>query len=177
LIHYYIRIGALGEIRLASGLIPVDRGRRVVLRSPRGIEVAEVISRRRSSPADADADAPHYRIMRPTSPSDELLVSRLDRYKRQAMESCRKRLRESGSEATLLDVDQLLDGGTLMMHFLGDIDDGARSIADQIAEEYESVVRTHHLSELLTEGCGPQCGTAAGSGCGSSCAGCAGCGE
>ena len=37
-----------------------------------------------------------------------------------------------------------------------------------------SIVRTNHLSELLSSGCGPGCGT--GAGCGSSCAGCSGCG-
>ncbi|WP_372898005.1 hypothetical protein [Stieleria sp.] len=183
MIHYFVRIGVLGEIRLASALAPVQRGRRVVVRSPRGIEVAEVISERRSdSGRDSDSDAsvvdpPGYRIVRPTTDSDELLVARLERYKTQAIEACRTRLDRSASGAMLLDVDQLLDGGTLRMHFLGDVDTDAQRIADEIAEEYESVVRTNHLAELLTDGCGPECGTTAGCGSsGGSCAGCSGCG-
>ncbi|QEG00056.1 hypothetical protein Mal15_41240 [Stieleria maiorica] len=177
LIHYFVRIGVLGEIRLASALAPVPRGRRVVVRSPRGIEVAEVISqRRRADGADA-GEPPGYRIVRPTTDSDELLVARLERYKGQAMETCRERLSRSGCDALLLDVDQLLDGGTLRMHFLGEVTADAQRIADEIAGEYESIVRTNHLAELLTEGCGPECGTTGG--CGSSggaCAGCSGCG-
>ncbi|QDV42914.1 hypothetical protein Enr13x_27650 [Stieleria neptunia] len=148
-----------------------------MVRSPRGIEVAEVISQRRSDNESCVVDPPGYRIVRPTTDSDELLVARLERYKTQAIEACRVRLGRSDSGAMLLDVDQLLDGGTLRMHFLGDVDADAQRIADEIAEEYESVVRTNHLSELLTDGCGPECGTTAG--CGSSgggCAGCSGCG-
>lgn len=172
--HYFIRIGVLGEIRVASALAPIDRGRRVVIRSPRGIEVAEVVSERQRSAEAPSSNSPNYRIIRPTSPADEMLVSRLERYKCQALESCRQRLRHCDSDAILLDVDQLLDGGTLLMHFLGDVDPLAQSIADEIAREYESVVRTNHLSELLTAGCGPECGTT--DGCGSACAGCTGCG-
>ena len=134
-----------------------------------------MISQRKRTASGPETEGIRYRIIRPTSSSDELLVERLARYKGDAMESCRKRLRQSNSEATLLDVDQLLDGGTLLMHFLGDLDSNAQVIADEIAEEYESVVRTNHLSELLTDGCGPECGTTAG--CGSSCAGCTGCGS
>jgi len=72
----------------------------------------------------------------------------------------------------LLDVDQLLDGGTLIMHFLGPVDEIAESVTKEIAERYESVVRTRHFAKLLRDGCGPGCGTESGRGCGESCSGC-----
>ncbi|MCA9139559.1 MAG: hypothetical protein KDB00_22450 [Planctomycetales bacterium] len=177
--EYFVRIGSLGEIRVASALVPLQRGRRVVVRSPRGVEVAEVISQARDSmdkSADRSPAVPVsvYRIVRPTTDADELLVKRLERYKCDAIESCRKRLRDSHCDVTLLDVDQLLDGGTLLMHFLGEMDATSERIAAEVADQYESIVRTHHLSELLADGCGPECGTTAG--CGSACAGCSGCG-
>ncbi len=175
--HYFIRIGALSEIRVASALIPISRGRRVVVRSPRGVELAEIVApleNSRSKQADAGKSANLFRILRPTSGSDELLIERLEKYKRDAVAACRRQLQRAGSRTVLLDVDQLLDGGTLVIHFLGQVDDPARTVADQIAAEYESIVRTNHLSELLSSGCGPDCGT--GAGCGSSCAGCGGCG-
>lgn len=123
----------------------------------------------------AAADNVVYRILRPTTGSDEQLVERLERYKCDAIDSCRQRLSQSASQTTLLDVDQLLDGGTLVMHFLGDVDSVAQEIASEIADTYESVVRTNHLSELLTDGCGPECGTASSSQCAGSCAGCSTC--
>lgn len=170
---YHVRVGALGEIHLASALIPLQRGRRVVARSPRGIEIADVISPRRSTERGPE-DEIAYRILRPISQSDELLLARLEKYKQDAIEACRRELSESGSSAMLLDVDQLLDGGTLIMHFLGEADSRAKEIADAVAKRYESIVRTDHLSELLETGCGPACGT--GDGCGTACAGCSGCG-
>jgi hypothetical protein len=176
--HYFIRIGALSEIRVASALIPISRGRRVVVRSPRGVELAEIVSpleNSRSRRATAERSEIAFRILRPTSGSDELLIDRLEKYKQDAVAACRERLQRAGSRTVLLDVDQLLDGGTLVMHFLGEVDESARAVADEIAADYESIVRTNHLSELLSSGCGPDCGT--GAGCGSSCAGCSGCGS
>jgi hypothetical protein len=72
----------------------------------------------------------------------------------------------------LLDVDQLFDGGTLIMHFLGPVDAIAETVTREIADRYESVVRSRHFSKLLRDGCGPDCGTEKGGGCGTSCAGC-----
>ena len=164
--HYFVRIGSLGEIVVASALAPLDRGRRVVVRSPRGIEIAEVTAVCQTSP-----DC-WYRVLRPTSDSDERLARRLERYKREAIEACRKRMSDAGCSATLLEVDQLLDGGTVKLHFLGELDSVAQQIADEVAGEYESIVKTHHLSELLQEGCGPECGSGGGCGSGSACAGC-----
>lgn len=158
----------------------MDRGRRVVVRSPRGVELAEIVSPLEKggvTTATRSPDRTAYRILRPTNGSDERLIERLDRYKQEAILACRDQLSDAGSKTTLLDVDQLLDGGTLVMHFLGQPDPPAQQIADRIAAKYESIVRTHHLSELLTEGCGPGCGTAAGAGCEGSCAGCSGCGS
>ncbi|MEM6366604.1 MAG: hypothetical protein AAF745_19415 [Planctomycetota bacterium] len=175
--HYYIRIGCLGEIRVASALIPLSRGDRVVVRSPRGLELADIVSKCGSQPGRQPSSSqtnhvpkPIYRIMRPANASDDLLAERLDRHKRDAIEACRAALAQSGSKEILLDVDQCLDGGTLFMHFLGDPDSQARDIADQVASEYQAVIRTDHLATLLSDGCGPDCGT--GGGCSGSCSGC-----
>jgi hypothetical protein len=114
--------------------------------------------------------------LRPTTEEDELLVRRLDRHKRDAIEACRRQLAEIGSTATLLDVDQLFDGGTLVMHFLGPVDDLAQAVISKVAQQYESLVRTRHFAKLLRDGCGPECGSQqAGSpedGCSSACGGC-----
>lgn len=145
------------------------RGQRVILRTARGLELGEVIRECHASPQKSKAARP--RIVRPTTDQDELLISRLERHKRRAVEACRTALERSGSTAILLDVDQLFDGGTLVMHFLGPVDAIAQSITREVAEEYESIVRSRHFAKLLIDGCGPDCGNK-DHGC-ASCAGCA----
>ncbi|TWT79863.1 hypothetical protein CA13_12700 [Planctomycetes bacterium CA13] len=176
---YLVRIGSLGSLFVAKDAnlshMTLPRGTRVITRTARGVELAEVVSAfsDESSPL---AGVPQAEILRPTTEQDELLIRRLDRHRREAVEACREELARAGSSAVLLDVDQLFDGGTLVMHFLGEIDPLAESITKQITEQYEQVARTRHFAKLLRDGCGPDCGTVAGMGCGTTggCVGCAG---
>jgi hypothetical protein len=176
--HYFVRIGSLAEIQPATGEPALAPGRRVIVRTSRGVELATIASSRREASISRDTSNSEdsvVRILRATSDEDELLLRRLDRHKRKAVESCREALLTSGSSATLLEVDQIFDGGTLLMHFLGPVDELAQSITEKIVEQYESVVRSRHFAKLLQTGCGPDCGTEQGGGCGTS-GGCGSCG-
>jgi len=181
--YSYVRIGALSEVHLANCPLILPRGRRVIVRSDRGTELAEIIrclphpalESTLGPPKLTDPPAkrqPTVSVLRPTTEEDELLLRRLERHKREAVEACQMALAQSDSQAVLLDVDQLFDGGTLVMHFLGPVDSTAESITREITERYESIVRTRHFSKLLREGCGPDCGEKEG-GCGNACNGCA----
>ena len=171
--HVFLRIGSLAEIHAASCGIPLQRGRRVIVRTARGVELGHVIGPCKRSVSGQGVT----RVLRPTTEEDELLIRRLDRHKRRAVEECRQALGDAGCQATLLDVDQLFDGGTLVMHFLGEVNDKAKAITESIAGRYESVVQSRHFAKLLSEGCGPDCGTKEGGGCSGSCGSCAvGCG-
>ena len=172
----------------------LKRGSRVLVRTPRGVELAEVIGER---PADRvaanagldagkglDAGTGHdagasadraIRFLRETTAEDEWLLKRLERHKRRAVEECRRTLLSAGSRSVLLDVDPIFDGGTIVLHFLGPIDDIAEAATRQVVERYESVVRVRDFAKLLNAGCGPGCGTEEGSGCGSGSGGCGGC--
>ena len=180
--YSYVRIGALSEVHLAHCPLILPRGRRVIVRTSRGTELAEIIRCLSDQTAKNDATspetanqpitrAPTASVLRPTTKEDELLLSRLERHKREAVEACQTALAESESQSVLLDVDQLFDGGTLVMHFLGSVDSMAESITREITEKYESIVRTRHFSKLLSDGCGPNCGEQ-DDGCGSGCSGC-----
>ena len=199
--YSYVRIGSLAELHLAECNSTLPRGRRVIVRTTRGVELGEVIrastegnpgfddpesvgpsSAQRDSKGDLEWDGsappestlavPQARVLRPTTDEDELLIRRLERHKRDAVEACREALSQAGSTAMLLDVDQLFDGGTLVMHFLGPVDEIASSITKEVADRYESIVRSRHFAKLLADGCGPDCGQKEGD-CGGVCAGCA----
>ncbi len=166
MLQLFVRIGAMAEVYSAQATVNLPRGRRVIVRTARGLELGEVVGPVRNGVAE-EADV---RVLRPTSDQDELLIRRLDKHKRRAVEACRKKLASAGSMSTLLDVDQIFDGGTLLMHFLGPVDDLAQQITGDVAKEYESIVESKKFAKLLEEGCGPDCGTKSGcssGGCGS----------
>ena len=88
---FFVRIGSLAEVHAARSPVPVERGRRVIVRTPRGVELAEVV---RGCQHEAAADDVSVRIIRPTTDDDELLIRRLGRHKRDAVEACRTALAE-----------------------------------------------------------------------------------
>lgn len=171
---YLVRIGFAADVFLAMPVIAemkISRGSDVLVQTPRGVELGEVLGE--STPL-ADASDPSLRIIRELTPDDRLLVERLQRYKRDAVRRCQDILAASESAAVLLDVDQLFDGNSLVLHFLGPVDAMGRELTDTIVAEYESQVQSIRLSELMTHGCGPGCGSESAGGCGTS-GGCASC--
>ena len=144
----------------------LERNDRVLVRTNRGLEIASVLG-----PVKGDAVAKTaVNVLRTADEQDEILVGRLERDKPTAIEKCRVHLAELGSSSTLLDIDHLFDG-TLILHFLGDVDEIAESSKTKIAEVYESIVQSQAVAQQLAEGCGPDCGTKTGGcssgGCGS----------
>ncbi|MFG0254497.1 MAG: PSP1 C-terminal domain-containing protein [Rhodopirellula sp. JB053] len=172
---YLVRIGFAGDCFVAVPVVELatySRGCEVLVQTPRGIELGEVLSEVLGE--SLKGDSLPLRILRSLTDEDRLLVERLRRYKRDAVRKCQEVLANSESDAVLLDVDQLFDGNTLVLHFLGPVDALGREITDRIVAEYESRVQSIRLAELMTHGCGPDCGTEAGGGC-SSGGGCASC--
>ena len=164
--QYFVRLGVMGTIERARATTKLDRGRRVLVRTPRGIEMAEIVADAGSQPNDRAA----VEVVRPTSAQDEWMLRRLRKPRRDALRACRQRLSAEGSTSVLLDAEQIFDGGTLVMHYLGEPDAVAQRIGDEIVREYELAAGTREFANLLSRGCGPGCGTRSG-GC-STCQGC-----
>ncbi|HBE68116.1 MAG TPA: hypothetical protein DDW52_08200 [Planctomycetaceae bacterium] len=93
------------------------------------------------------------------TPEDELLWSNLQALSQEALEACAEWLAENAPDATLLEVEPLLDGKTLYFHFLNEVSPAVHEQLDGLITAYESQVRQSSFAKLLDEGCGPGCGT------------------
>lgn len=172
--YHLVRYGLLGHVgRFAAvDALLYPRRTRVVVRSPRGLEIGEVLSSPEQQDAAVDADG---QILRRMTVQDDLLEARLQRRRHEAFEACNSLLAESRVEAALVDVEQLFDGQGLFFYFLGDPPREALDVTRQLAATYEAAVEFRKFAETLAEGCGPGCGTeeAKGQGGCSSCVSCA----
>jgi hypothetical protein len=165
-------VGLLGQVGRFSPADAVEyrRGMRVVCRTARGLEAAEVLAEAEPT-AGCDHDG---LILRRVTVEDDLLLERLARYRDEAFESCSRLLAKRGVPAVLMDVEHLLDGAAIYFYFLGDPPAEAEALTAELAEAYESKVQFRRFAETLTEGCGPGCGTEdAENGCGVACGACA----
>lgn len=169
---YFVRVGLFGQV---GRFRPVDstrypRGSRVVCRTHRGLENGEVLSQIAAQRQEPSVDG---QIVRRMTVEDDLMLSRLDRDKAQALQRCSDILSEQGSSVAILDAEILLDGGGLYFYFLGEQEGELASVTELLADTYQAEVQFQQFADTLVNGCGPDCGTEAGGGCGDSCGSCA----
>lgn len=172
--RYWVRIGVLGSVGrfLAADGYRYARGMRVVCRTPRGLEVGEVLAPSDPIAADnhaVDGDAPPTdgTLLRRVTVEDDLLLARLEKNRHEALVACSDRLAELAIPAVLVDVEHLFDGQTLLFYFLGETTPQIDAVTAELAEVYEAQVQFRQFTETLTAGCGPHCGTEEAEGCGS----------
>lgn len=164
--NYFVRIGAWGDVARcrAAGGESYRRGTRVICRTPRGLEIGQVTAKCDLSSESletgdiAEIGESFATILRSTTAEDELLISRLEKHRCDAIVECRKCLAEAGSAAVLLEVDQVFDAGTLVFYFMNPPDEDDTQLVERLAASYESRVRSGHFAKLLAQGCGPGCG-------------------
>jgi cell fate regulator YaaT (PSP1 superfamily) len=169
--QHLVRVGVMGNLAHlhAHDATRYPRRTRVVCRTARGLELGEILNFvERQSPSEGT-------ILRAVTVEDELLESRLRKHRDEAFQACSQLISERQLSVTLLDVEHLFDGESLYFYFLGDTTPELDAITDQLAETYAAKVRFREFSQLLEQGCGPDCGTEAKGACGTAdgCASCA----
>ena len=156
-LQHLVRTGVMGHVGPFRSVDATrfPRGARVVVRTGRGLEIGEVLA-----PPDHGLSEPDSgMILRRMTAEDELLVQRLEKNRHQAVEACQQHLDRRGVTETLVDVEHLFDGRSLFFYFLGDVTPKIEGITPELAEVYESRVKFREFAQLLTDGCGPNCGT------------------
>jgi hypothetical protein len=187
---YLVRFGLMGHVGRfeAGGVAPLERGRAVVVRTVRGVELGEVLAPSRAG-ADPAATAPP---LRPAEP-DEVARARIAAAERGPLfDACAAVVRDGGWPIDLIDVEPLpaLDGQAprVVLHYLGPHRLDAAELADAVRRAvgrdaaFEPAGLDHDAPEAGPEpagcgsgGCGPGGGGCGSGGCGDAGHGCGSC--
>ena len=169
---HLVRVGAMGNVGRfnAADATHYPRGSRVVLRTGRGLEVGDVLAPPSQLNDDAGQDGT---ILRGLTVEDDLLLARLAKNRNAAFEACQTRIEALRLPVTLMDVEHLFDGQTLVFYFLGQQPPELELLTAELADAYDSQVQFRAFVASALEGCGPGCGTDEAAGCGSCGTGCA----
>jgi cell fate regulator YaaT (PSP1 superfamily) len=163
--QHWVRFGVLGSVGRFAAIDAqrYPRGTRVVCRTPRGLEIGEVLA-----PLDNEADQElGGTLLRRVTVEDDLLLARLEKHRAAAYEACQQRLTEHDVPAVLVDVEHLFDGQSLLFYFLGEVTPELDQITAELADVYEARVQFRKFTDTLAAGCGPLCGTEEAGGCAS----------
>ena len=152
-------MGNVGRFRAVEPVL-FERNMRVICRTPRGLELGEVLAQVES----VQSDACDGELLRQVAVEDDLLLARLDKNRNAAFEACCELLHECQIDNVLLDVEQLFDGSSLYFYFLGDVSPELESLTTELAVRYDSQVRFSQFAEAVVAGCGPDCGTESAAG-------------
>jgi hypothetical protein len=121
-LSYLVRYGLWRQVgRFAADSPELERGQTVVVRSHRGTELGEVLTRISSSPEDASPSdlRETARVLRPANPEDLERARRLDLERPRRFELCQRMILAHNATLELIDVEPLLDGRRTVLHYLG----------------------------------------------------------
>ena len=180
---YLARLGTRGEcVTVHAPQMALQRGDRIVCRTQRGLEIGKVLCATDAvdSLVGGAREPLPVRSLRRAGPEDDLLWSQLLRWSEHAAQDCQSFLRLRGYEDVLLEVEPLLDGRTLVFHFLGEPSPAVAAQIEALVQIYQARVANSEFARAVQRGCGPECGSPSKMGCGSgdgckSCAASGGC--
>jgi cell fate regulator YaaT (PSP1 superfamily) len=172
----FCRIGRHGEIGcfIDRDRAQPSRGRSVVLRTRRGLEVGtvlrtvEIASQSYGKLGESTSVEFDGTLLRICTPEDQILREKLEQAAMAAFNSCQDYLALHQLGDTLLDVEALLDAKTLYFYFLGEPSEVIAQQLDRLVEIFQTTVRESQFAKLLEEGCGPGCGSEEKGSCGTS---------
>lgn len=180
--------GEFGRFRTATPL-RLRRGERVVVRGPRGVEMAEILRPATPQHAHFLPNTSVGQLLRRLTPADEQKASAMRVRAQQLFERGGQLASEMALPLMLLDVEVLLDGEHAVLHQLHGENTDVRPFVSTLSREFAMHITLVELSRDREsaalderdeqEGCGrPDCGHKEDGGC-STCGsgGCGSCGS
>jgi hypothetical protein len=189
-IEYLAVVGQSGAVRRFRSLDDLDcqRGDRVVVRTPEGLEIAKVLCRAGSMIADILPEPAVGELLRLVSAEDDWQVVQTHDLGQRIFDDCRSLIAELALPLEVLDVVVSLDGRRALLEYLAWDACDERPLVTTLARRHDVVVRLANLALARpadapdhNAGCGePNCGKAGEDGgcpsCSSSKGGCSNCG-
>jgi cell fate regulator YaaT (PSP1 superfamily) len=171
--EYILSYGVAGEFGRFRPVRPIDarRGDRAVVRTCRGLEVAEVLCVARPSHATFLPNTTVGRLLRLVSPEDEAIADRAKARAAELFDAARQVAGELGLPLEVLDAEVLLDGEQAVLHHLSWDSFDERELVGRLGGRFDLRVMLHSLktaAEEAEDGCGKEnCGGGNCSSCGS----------
>lgn len=180
-LEYLVSHGLSGEFGPFRAAAPVhcQRGDRVVIRGPRGLELGTVLCEATAGHVQLLDRGTVGELLRPATDEDEEIARGTAERARRLFDEARSLAADLALPLEILDVEIGLDGHQVTLHYLRGADCDERPLVRALSQKYETMVALRDLAlPQGASGCGrPDCGQSDG-GC-TSCGtgGCSTCGK
>jgi len=145
--RYVLRYGSTRAVGLFSsrGQDRFARGMRVIARTPRGLETAEVLAEASDQQAKMMEGTPGGLIMREMSPEDHNELSHLQDREPAAFESCLKHVQALHLPMQLVDIERVFGGERLIIYYISEERVDFRDLVKALASEFQTRVEMRQI--------------------------------
>ena len=145
--RYVLRYGSTRAVGLFSprGQDRYARGMKVIARTPRGLEAAEVLAEATDEQARQLERTTGGQIVREMSPDDANELSHLQERERQAFEKCEKHIQRLGLPMQLIDVEHVFGGERLVVYYLSEERVDFRDLVKGLASEFQTRIEMRQV--------------------------------
>jgi cell fate regulator YaaT (PSP1 superfamily) len=121
------------------------RGARVIARTSRGLEVAEVLAEASEEQVARLADSPGGQILREMTAEDENELSHIHEREQVAFEKCQQHVSRLGLPMQLVEIEQLFGGERLVVYFLSEVRVDFRELVKVLASEFQTRIELRQI--------------------------------
>lgn len=145
--RYVLRYGSMRHVGVftARGPDRYLRGTRVIARTSRGLEVAEVLAEASEEQVAKLADSPGGQILREMTAEDENELSHIHQKEQVAFEKCQEHVARLGLPMQLVDLEQLFGGERLVVYFLSEARVDFRELVKVLASEFQTRIELRQI--------------------------------
>ena len=119
---YLVRYGALGHVGRVGSInrIACRRGDRVVVNTDRGVELAEVLEAPKDGEGRSNQERPTGELLRAATDEDREREADLGDLHDRVLKASEELISQRGLLVTAMDAEQLFDGQTIIVYYLGE---------------------------------------------------------
>jgi cell fate regulator YaaT (PSP1 superfamily) len=145
--RYVLRYGSTRAVGLfsARGQDRFARGMRVIARTPRGLEAAEVLAEATDEQAKLMERTPGGQIMREMSAEDANELTHLQEREGTAFETCCNHVARLGLPMQLVDIEHVFGGERLVIYYLSEDRVDFRDLVKALASEFQTRIEMRQI--------------------------------
>ncbi|HND53788.1 MAG TPA: regulatory iron-sulfur-containing complex subunit RicT, partial [Pirellulaceae bacterium] len=122
-----------------------SRGTRVVARTPRGLEVAEVLCDATEQAVAQLQDPPAGQILREMTPEDINEADHIAKRTREEFAACERHVKEAGLAMQLVDLEHLFGGERIVVYYLAEQRVDFRDLVKALAAEFQTRIEMRQI--------------------------------
>src|SRR5688572_27089277 len=145
--RYVVRYGTMRSVGVFSprGQDRYARGTRVIARTQRGLEAAEILAEATDSQAEKLKQSPGGQILRPMSADDENELTHIQSRERNAFEKCVQHVQRLGLAMQLVDIEHVFGGERLVVYYLAEERIDFRELVKALAADFQTRIEMRQI--------------------------------